>query len=209
MKIRKRYLALLIPVGVLCALVLTNPSRSQHFARFVDEFQKREAEHIATCPKCAGSQQSAGPDADDISSILREQGTYFQSLFILSYVSDGGLFRAKTIGIGGVVFGPALKEHLKCPKDFLIMPLPSVIKREVHITIRSDDTLLVDGQLISEAALLKRLGDLADKSATEVMLHAGGDVKHVTVIELMEQIGSLGFQVGMKTIPDGEAEPLD
>ncbi len=202
MKIRKRYLVLLIPVGVLCALVLTNPSQSQHFTRFVHEFQKREAEHIATCPKCAGSKPSAGPDADDISSILGEQGTYYQSLFILSYVSDRGLFRAKTIGIGGIVFGPVLKS-VRCPQDYRVLPLPP-IKHAFHVTIRSDGTLHVDGQQISEAALLKRLGELPDKSETEVWLHAGPTVQFIRVHELLDQIGSLGFQVGMKTIPEDE-----
>ena len=202
MKIRKRYLALLIPVGVLCALVLTNPSQSQHFARFVDEFQKREAEHIATCPKCAGSQPSAGPDAVDISSILGEQGTYFQSLFIVSYVSDGGLFRAKTIGIGGVVFGPAL-EPLRCPKDFRVLSRPP-IGHEFHVILRPDETLLVDGKLISEQQLLKQLGELPNKNETEVTIHVSGDVQHFSLVELMDKITPLGFQVGMKTIPEGE-----
>ncbi len=206
MKFRRQYLVLpLIPLVVLCILVLTNPSRSQHAKRFADELGRLEAEHIATCPKCAGSQPSAGPDADDTFSILAEQGTYYQSLFILSYVSDSGLIRAKTIGIGGFVFGPVLKRPLSCPKDFLVMPIPSPINHEFHVTIRTDDTLHVDGQPISKAALLTRLEDLTDKSETKVMLHVGSDVQHVTVIELMDQIGSLGFhQVGMKMIPDGE-----
>jgi hypothetical protein len=204
MKIRKRYLVMVIPLVLLCALVLTNPSQSQHAKRFADELGRLEAEHIATCPKCAGTKLSAGPNADDTLSILGEQGTYYQSLFILSYVSDGGLIRAKTIGIGGFVFGPVLKRPLSCPIDFLVMPIPSPIKHEFHVTIRSDDTLHVDGQQISEAALLKRLGELPDKSETEVWLHAGPTVQFIRVHDLLDQIGSLGFQVGMKTIPEDE-----
>ena len=209
MKIRKRFVVFAIPPVLLCALALTNPSRSQHANRFAHELGRLEAEHLATCPKCAGSQPSAGPDADDISSILAEQGTSYQSLIILSYVSDNGLLGAKTIGIGGFVFGPVLKDPMNCPNDYLVVPRSTPIKGEFHVTMRSDETLLVDGQQISEAAFLKQLGALPDKSETEVTIHADPDVKHSAVIDLMDQVGSFGFQVGIKTIPEGEAELRD
>ena len=134
-----------------------------------------------------------------------EDGTYYRSLIFLSYVSKGGLIDAKTIGIGGVVFGPVITQPMKCPKDYVVLPSPSSFKHEFHVTMRSDGTLLVDGKEISQAALLKQLGELPEKGETQLTLHASMKVRSVEVTQLEERIRSLGFQAAMLTIYEADA----
>ena len=89
----------------------------------------------------------------------------------------------------------------------IVVVTTHIDRSTAEVTI--DMSALLGGCVIPMTWLIGQLAGAVDKSETEVTIHADPDVKHSAVIDLMDQVGSFGFQVGIKTIPEGDPERRD